>query len=656
MRLPLIPLLALGLVGSPLSAADAGSDLVCLLLPQMQNLVDPSLQPADLYERYLCVLCLEVTSVDTASNTVELVVRSVAKGDFAAKTVRLTLAGKGVQGAFQSLPEPGLAMVAFVGQKGRNREGNILFYLGGEGRWQTGSVKSAGDAGGLAAWMWDEDLANKMYGTFNGHPARLAELVRDCAAGRAFFPATVFDRFRDDQVIGRLPGPAQGVALYDIDGDGRLDALAVGSAGGALYLQREAGTYSDAGAASGLAALKGASIDCADVNGDGRADLLVDGRVFYQDASAHVADAKLLPALVGSVLMSRFVDLDSDGWPDVVVATEGAGLRAFHHPGQAGKPFVEVTGALGFERSGVKASYFVPGDWRGDTAPAMFVASGSGVLLERGTDGIFTAPSRLPGWDFTASSGYTGGGACAPLWQPDRCDLAFATDKAVNIVSFASGKAEDVGRYGNETQVAMTTCVGLLAEDLNADGNVDLYAISRTAGESNALYDNRGYGSFMVGTRYRADAIPGKAHGNGSIGAAAGDVDGDGANDLLLGAVDGQLTLLVNNVLAGRGASEHPSQQDRVLAKTALLHIEVGGPRGVVGAAVTVADAKGRVVGRRIIGGSPVTGSRGPDAATVAVREPGEYHVRVRWSDGATRDLPVVLKAGARSALRAERP
>ena len=656
MRLPMVPLFAFGLVSAPLVSADIGTGVACLLLPHMTALVNPSLQPQDLYERYLCVLCLEVTSVDTASNTVELVVRSVAKGDFAARTVRLSLASDEVQSAFQSLPEPGLALVAFVGQKGRNRESSILFYLGGEGRWQNGSVKTAGDAGSPAAWTWDKDLGNEMFGTFNGHPARLAELVRDCAAGGVFFPATVFDRFHADQVLGKLPGPAQGLALYDIDGDGRLDALAVGPAGGALYLQREVGTFSDVSAASGLAALKGVSVDCADVDGDGQVDLLVDGRIVSQDASGHFAEAKLLPALTGTVLMSRFVDLDGDGWPDVVVAMDGAGLRAFHHPTQAGKPFVEVTDTLGFGRSGVKAGYFVPGDWRGDAAPALFVASSTGALLERGPDGLFAAPSRLPGWDFTASSGYTGGGACAPLWQPDRCDLAFATDKAVNIVSFASGKAEDVGRYGNETQVAMTTCVGLLAEDLNADGNVDLYAISRTAGESNALYDNRGYGSFMVGTRYRADAIPGKAHGNGSIGAAAGDVDGDGANDLLLGAVDGQLTLLVNNVLAGRGASEHPSQQDRVLAKTALLHIEVGGPRGVVGAAVTVADAKGRVVGRRIIGGSPVTGSRGPDAATVAVREPGEYHVRVRWSDGATRDLPVVLKAGARSALRAERP
>ena len=665
MRLPLIPLFSLGLVAAPLTSADLGTGVACLLLPQMTTLVDPSLQPQDLYERYLCVLCLEVTSVDTASNTIELVVRSVAKGDFTAKTLRLSLAGDQAQDAFRSLPEPGLALVAFVGQKGRNREGNILFYLGGEGNWQTGSVTSAGDAGSPAAWTWDADLGKKMSGTFNGHSAQLAHLVRDCAAGRVFFPATAFDRFHADQVLGKLPGPAEGVALYDIDDDGRLDALAVGPAGGALYLQREAGAFSDArafsdaSAASGLATMKGLSVDCTDIDGDGRVDLLVDGRIFTQDASGHFAEAALLPALNGSVLMSRFVDLDGDGWPEVVVAMDGAGLRAFHHPAQAGKPFVEVTDSLGFASSEVKAGYFIPGNWRGESTPALFVASGAGALLERGADGLFAAPSRLPGWDFSVASGAgsTGGGACAPLWQADRYDLAFATDNGVNIVSFASGKAEDVGRYGNETQVVTSHCAAVLAEDLNADGNVDLYAISRKAGSTNNLYDNRGYGSFMVGARYRAETIPGTAaHSNGASAAAAGDVNGDGANDLLLGAVDGQLTLVVNDVLAGRGAHGHPSAQERVLAQTALLHVDVRGPRGVVGAVVTVTDATGRVVGCRVIGGSVATGSRGPDAVTMAVREPGEHQVRVRWSDGVIRDMPIQLKAGERSQLRADRP
>jgi len=658
MRLPMVPLFAFGLVSAPLVSADIGTGVACLLLPHMTALVNPSLQPQDLYERYLCVLCLEVTSVDTASNTVELVVRSVAKGDFAARTVRLSLASDEVQSAFQSLPEPGLALVAFVGQKGRNRESSILFYLGGEGRWQNGSVKTAGDAGSPAAWTWDKDLGNEMFGTFNGHPARLAELVRDCAAGGVFFPATVFDRFHADQVLGKLPGPAQGLALYDIDGDGRLDALAVGPAGGALYLQREVGTFSDVSAASGLAALKGVSVDCADVDGDGQVDLLVDGRIVSQDASGHFAEAKLLPALTGTVLMSRFVDLDGDGWPDVVVAMDGAGLRAFHHPTQAGKPFVEVTDTLGFGRSGVKAGYFVPGDWRGDAAPALFVASSTGALLERGPDGLFAAPSRLPGWDFSVASGagYTGGGACAPLWQAEHCDLAFATDSAVNIVSFVSGKAEDVGRYGNETQVATSHCAALLAEDLNADGNVDIYAISRKAGSTNNLYDNRGYGSFMVGARYLAEAIPGQAHQHGALGAAAGDVDGDGANDLLLGGVDGQLTLLRNDVLATRTLGENPTQLEKALAAISLLTVEVRGPRGVSGAAVTVADAQGRILARRLIGGSAVTGCRGPDATAIAVRGSDAHRVSVRWSDGANRVFDVVLKPGAPVRLRAERP
>ena len=63
--------------------------------------------------------------------------------------------------------------------------------------------------------------------------------------------------------------------------------------------------------------------------------------------------------------------------------------------------------------------------------------------------------------------------------------------------------------------------------------------------QKNQFHTNRGYGSFMDATLYN-DAAFGDAHGKGAWGAAAGDINGDGMNDLLLGHVDGSITVMLS--------------------------------------------------------------------------------------------------------------
>ena len=42
--------------------------------------------------------------------------------------------------------------------------------------------------------------------------------------------------------------------------------------------------------------------------------------------------------------------------------------------------------------------------------------------------------------------------------------------------------------------------------------------------------------------------------------------------------------------------------------------------------------------------------------ATLAIREPGDYRVTVRWSDGLEKTLPVTLAPNQLTAVRAARP
>ena len=132
-----------------------------------------------------------------------------------------------------------------------------------------------------------------------------------------------------------------GVAIGDFDGDGRPDVFVV-SKTGPNHLFRNLGNwkFEDVTARAGVAGPTGAwkqGVALADVNNDGRLDLYVcrfgapnllyinqgDG-TFKEEAAARGL------ALVDASSMAAFCDYDRDGWLDVYVQTNL--LDAAHHP------------------------------------------------------------------------------------------------------------------------------------------------------------------------------------------------------------------------------------------------------------------------------------------------------------------------------------
>jgi hypothetical protein len=225
-----------------------------------------------------------------------------------------------------------------------------------------------------------------------------------------------------------------------------------------------------------------------------------------------------------------------------------------------------------------------------------------------------------------------------------------AEERFVDIVRRGEGVFADVADAGNEFAEGIFRLLGGIAEDLNADGTVDILAVTASAKTGNVFLMNRGYGSYMRREKERQDLLPGAMSGVGALGGAAVDVDADGDTDVVLASADGVLRLCRNltwdsrRFVAGKGAT----RQARALAGTRAVHVRVTGARGVVGADVALADGKGRIHARRWIGAEMFTGCRGADAYTLVVREAGTYTLTVRYSDGVVKRQKVDLAGKGR--------
>jgi hypothetical protein len=138
--------------------------------------------------------------------------------------------------------------------------------------------------------------------------------------------------------VGRVDGHGFGVAAADLDGDGRIDLYVANDQDpNFLFLNRGDGTFRDATADSGAGmnlegrTSAGMGVDAEDIDGDGHPELFVTnfqeeyntlfknlGHGNFLDVTANLGLAvNSLPWIGWGCAL---VDVDSDGWPDIVVA------------------------------------------------------------------------------------------------------------------------------------------------------------------------------------------------------------------------------------------------------------------------------------------------------------------------------------------------
>jgi hypothetical protein len=634
--------------------------------------INVGLQPHDLYKtRYSQVSILEITRVDAAAGAVETrILRTLKGGLKVGEAVTLELAGPMKTVMAEAIAAGdfviGAKALVFAGRTRRPRDLMIYagsFYLGqmtAPDRWTL-------DKSGSSTTGVDGSDIGTLAGTWNGLTDQFVALVEDIAAGRDHFPHKAYARFREDIVLDRLGGPVTGIAIYDIEGDGDEDIVASSAAGDRVYLQGNPMQFADATEALDL---KTRSPNCslADANADGLADLLA-GAVLhlgrFENNRFRYERVDVLPAdLVTGLKTAAFVELDGDGHPDIVASIDGGGLRAFRNPGPKGGAFVEVTESMGLGRRECGAGlngYFAPGDWNGDRRTDLFYAAGKGFLLVQDAAGVFRPMGHDIDFKFTSGPGgvpgRTGAGVFMPVLNTGRMDFVVPLVDGWIVTANQNGKPRDITAWGNEISEGSNDHLATISDDWNLDGHMDLFTISQAENGHNRYIINRGYGSFMLATVHKAfdRMFQGPAIESGGRSVSTGDLDDDGAPDLVIGAGDGRVTIILNDTLAVRAPMAHPPREQAVLEKTRLLTVRVLGTRGVVNAQIRISDPAGRFVARRDLGMNVASGTWDSTQVVFALREPAVYKITVIYADGLERTGEVDLSDKARETVNIDR-
>jgi hypothetical protein len=477
--------------------------------------------------------------------------------------------------------------------------------------------------------------------------------------------------FRDDaETVGLRftydngPSPARqlpetmsgGVALLDYDVDGWLDVYCVQGgafppdpqalhAGDRLFRNRRDGTFEDASASTGIAAMArgyGHGVAVGDYDNDGYPDLFVTrwrGYALYHNRGDGTFEDVTARAGLGGdrdwPTSAAWADLDSDGDLDLYVchylvwdaehptpcrSSKGATTLAYCSPrdfdacpdhlfrNDAGR-FVDVTAQSGIVDREGRGLGVVAADLDGDRRVDLYVANDTTAnYFFRNRGGWQFEEVGLPaGVACSAGGGYQAGMgiACGDLDGDGLPDLAvtnFYGESTTFYRNLGSGLfADDTAAVGLAAPSRFLLGFGTAFIDVDNDGRLDLATAN---GHVNDYRPATAYAMpaqlFRGGAEGRLVDATGTAGAAWSVprvgrGLAAGDVDNDGRLDLLIVSQGAPLAYLHNRTEGGHWVT---------------LRLEGRATnRDAVGARVVVESGGRRQVAWRIGGGSYLSAS-----------------------------------------------
>ena len=365
----------------------------------------------------------------------------------------------------------------------------------------------------------------------------------------------------------------RGVAIADIDGDGKPDLVTTNANSNTVSVYRNissSGSISSGSFDPKVDFLTGSipnNLAIGDIDGDGKPDLAV------SNSGSNSVSVFRNTSTPGSLTSGSFDsridfttgvgpegivigDIDGDGKPDLSVAIfHGTSVAVFRNTG--------ITGTISASSFALAVDFFTGmgsnpynvaiGDIDGDGKPDLAVTNGSGnyVSVFRNT----SSPGSISTGSFDAQIDYITGNsphgvAFADLDGDSKLDLAIANSNSNTISvlrntsipgSFTTGSfAAKVDYTNNESP--MSTAIG----DLDGDGKPDL--VVSTAGFKVSVFRNTSTSGIIDAGSFAANAD--FASGMSPFGLGIGDIDGDGKPDLIAANYGSNTVSVLRNTIS----------------------------------------------------------------------------------------------------------
>ena len=349
---------------------------------------------------------------------------------------------------------------------------------------------------------------------------------------------------------------ATGMAVGDLNGDGKLDLAVSESSGMAVLLNNGNGTfgtatYYDSGIYP-FQAYQGIAIG--DVSGDKKNDIVITdyyGRIllYLNQGSGKFAAKGVVSTLGRPSWLVSIADINADKKMDLVVTDFAGEVWTYYGKNNGTFTAGPVYPLQWFEDA---PSNVILADFNGDGALDIFKAGDhywkGQVTLGRG-DGTFQT-NQAYGWGIT---GFGQNLVTADFNGDGFPDVAFSYAKYTNLpaIGVMLGSSYGASAAPIYTTVASSTCLGNLPEwiatgDVNGDGKADLvatiqdYSGTGCATEEVAVLTGLGTGKFSKPVLYSTGA---SAQSNDVFLA---DVNGDGKPDIIISNTDGTISVLLN--------------------------------------------------------------------------------------------------------------